>query len=308
MPKKGKSSNNIVSVILIGAVAAGVSLLLYPTLAQRWNRRVQSDTVSKYKEIVEDLSNEEYDAILEEAYAYQEYWKDHIAWSDSYTDADMQRYYSTLLTPDSDVMAYVEIPNINVYLPVYHGTSDEVLHRGVGHLEWSALPIGGEGTHSALSGHRGLPGARLFTDLPDLIEGDFFVIHVLNEMFTYEVDQILIVMPENVTDLAPVAGKDYCTLVTCTPYSVNSHRLLVRGHRVDNAEMLKTGRIEANAVPISTFTVALFLGVPVIVFLFFFALIFSGRGTREKEKIKAMINEITEEVRKEGAADEDKDQ
>ena len=162
-------------------------------------------------------------------------------------------------------MGYIEIPSINVSLPIYHGTDEGVLAVGVGHLEWTSLPVGGESTHCVLSGHRGLPSARLFTDLDQLKEGDYFMLNILDETLTYEVDQIRIVEPEEVEELTIIEGRDLCTLVTCTPYGVNSHRLLVRGHRVDNLEEAVTVRVTADAVEVEPLIVASILLVPTLV-------------------------------------------
>lgn len=162
-------------------------------------------------------------------------------------------------------MGYIEIPSIDVSLPIYHGTDEGVLAVGVGHLEWTSLPVGGESTHCVLSGHRGLPSARLFTDLDQLKEGDYFMLNILDETLTYEVDQIRIVEPEEVEELTIIEGRDLCTLVTCTPYGVNSHRLLVRGHRVDNLEEAVTVRVTADAVEVEPLIVASILLVPTLV-------------------------------------------
>lgn len=283
--KKKKIGNIIITVLLITAMLAGVSLLLYPTFANWWNQRVQSGVLNEYVERTANLSDDQFNEIFERAARYNEDWKKSFSGRMHLNDAEKLEYNS-MLNVGSDAMGYIEIPAIDVRLPIYYGTSEAVLARGVGHLEWSALPIGGEGTHSVLSGHRGLPSARLFTDLPKLIAGDYFIIYILNEVYTYEVDQILIVEPEKTDDLMPVAGQDYCTLVTCTPYGVNSHRILVRGHRTENSQIIKSGRIEANAVQISNMLVALFIGVPVLTALFFGTLITSGVSNRKKRRNK----------------------
>jgi sortase A len=164
-------------------------------------------------------------------------------------------------------MGYIEIPEIDVSLPIYHGTEDPVLQVAIGHLEWSSLPVGGESTHCVLSGHRGLPSAKLFTDLDKLREGDTFLLRVLDEILTYEVDQILIVEPQDTAALEIVEGEDYCTLVTCTPYGINTHRLLVRGHRIDNIEEVKTVRVTADAVQLEPMLVAPVVAVPMLLIL-----------------------------------------
>ena len=164
-------------------------------------------------------------------------------------------------------MGYIEIPSINCSLPIYHGTDEAVLQIAVGHLEWSSLPVGGENTHCVLSGHRGLPSARLFSNLDKVVEGDVFMLRVLDEVLTYEVDQILIVEPQELDALQIVEGKDYCTLVTCTPYGVNTHRLLVRGHRIENLKDAKNVRITADAVQIEPLLVAPIVAIPMLLLL-----------------------------------------
>ena len=164
-------------------------------------------------------------------------------------------------------MGYIEIPEISVSLPIYHGTSDSILQVAVGHLEWSSLPVGGEGSHCVLSGHRGLPSAKLFTDLDKIREGDIFLLRVLDEVLTYEVDKITIVEPSQVSDLQIVEGEDLCTLVTCTPYGVNTHRLLVRGHRIENIEEARTIRVTADALQIEPLLVAPFAALPLLLVL-----------------------------------------
>ena len=181
------------------------------------------------------------------------------------TDEEREDYNSQLDIDGSGVMGYIEIPTIKVSLPIYHGTSDDVLQVAVGHLEWSSLPVGGESTHCVLSGHRGLPSAKLFTNLDQLAEGDLFVIRTLDEVLTYEVDRILIVLPSELQALAAEEGKDLCTLVTCTPYGVNSHRMLVRGHRVDNQS--EAVRLTADAIRIDPLLVAPIAAIPLLLAL-----------------------------------------
>ena len=164
-------------------------------------------------------------------------------------------------------MGYIEIPSIKVALPIYHGTEDTVLQHAIGHLEWSGLPVGGKGSHCVLSGHRGLPSAKLFTNLDKLAEGDTFILRVLDEALTYEVDQILIVEPQDVDALRIIDGGDYCTLVTCTPYGINTHRLLVRGHRVENTEEAHTVYVTADAMQIEPLLVAPAVAIPILLVL-----------------------------------------
>ena len=183
------------------------------------------------------------------------------------TDEQKEQYNQLLNVGGNGIMGYIEIPSIGVTLPVYHGTSESVLQVAVGHLEWTSLPVGGESSHCVVSGHRGLPSAKLFTDLDKLAEGDVFIFRILDEILTYEVDQILIVEPDQTDALQIQAGKDLCTLVTCTPYGINSHRLLVRGHRVENAAEAKVVRVTADAVQIEPVIVAPVVAAPLLLIL-----------------------------------------
>lgn len=276
---KKKRSGKLGTVLLILAFVAGLSLLLYPTVANYWNSLHQTKAIASYSEAVSAISPEEYAAVWKEAHDYNE---------DLFARGKMQilndeqkaRYDNTLLIGKSQIMGYIEIPSIEVNLPIYHGTSDAVLQTSVGHIEWTSLPAGGENTHCVLSGHRGLPSAKLFTHLDKLAEGDLFMIRVLNEVLTYEVDQILIVDPQNVMDLAIVPGEDLCTLVTCTPYGINTHRLLVRGHRVANEIVSASVRITADAVQIEPLIIAPALAVPLLVII----IVFLSMTDRKREE------------------------
>ena len=228
------SRSRIISALLGLAFVAGLLLLLYPTLSDLVNTARMGSAVTSYRGAVEGIDPNEYEGLLTDARAYNERL---LRRTPRYVQGEPRdEEYARLLDVDgTGMMGYVEIPKVGLQLPIYHGTSDAVLGNGAGHLEGSSLPVGGEGTHAVITGHRGLPSARLFTDLDQLEEGDRFVLHVLDETLTYEVDQIRIVEPEEVDEIRAVAGEDLCTLVTCTPYGVNTHRLLVRGHRVENA-------------------------------------------------------------------------
>lgn len=209
----------------------GLSLLLYPTVSNRWNAMHASSAIVDYEAVKRGLTDEEYKQLFAEAEMYNQ----KIAQIDfplMYHD-QVAGYEQMLELDGSGVMGYITIPKIKVELPILHGTSEGVLQKAVGHLEGSSLPTGGKGNHTVLSAHRGLPSARLFTDLDQMKEGDHFIVTVLNRELSYEIDRILTVEPQEVEELYPVAGEDYCTLVTCTPYGVNSHRLLVRGKRVE---------------------------------------------------------------------------
>ena len=199
-------------------------------------------------------------------------------------DEEKEKYHSLLDVSGTGIMGYVEIPVINCALPIYHGTEESVLQIAVGHLEWSSLPVGGEGSHSVVSAHRGLPSAKLFTDLDQLAVGDTFMLRVLDEVLTYEVDQILIVEPQEIEALKIEEEKDYCTLVTCTPYGINSHRLFVRGHRVENAEGARVVKVTADAYQVEPMLVVPFIGVPLAILAFIVMLAPKKRAKRNMEK------------------------
>lgn len=256
--------NKLINIFLILALVAGLSLLLYPTVSDYWNSLHTSQAVASYDQAVKSMDEGKYDELLQRAGQYN---RDLFLRGSLFalTDEEREDYNSQLDIDGSGVMGYIEIPTIKVSLPIYHGTSDDVLQVAVGHLEWSSLPIGGESTHCVLSGHRGLPSAKLFTNLDQLAEGDLFVIRTLDEVLTYEVDRILIVLPSELQALAAEEGKDLCTLVTCTPYGVNSHRMLVRGHRVDNQS--EAVRLTADAIRIDPLLVAPIAAIPLLLAL-----------------------------------------
>ena len=256
--------SRISTIVLVILFLAGVSLLLYPGVSDYWNSCHATQAVSDYSQDVQNLDRSEYEKVWDDAVAYNQSL---LTRSTDYelTDRQKQQYDSLLDIEGTGIMGYIEIPNIKLSLPIYHGTEDSVLQVGAGHIEWSSLPTGGKSTHCVLSGHRGLPSAKLFTNLDQLVEGDTFVIRVLDEVLTYEVDQILIVEPTDVSALTIEDGKDLCTLVTCTPYGVNSHRLLVRGHRVANQS--EAIRVTSDAVKIEPLIVAPLLALPVLLVL-----------------------------------------
>jgi sortase A len=261
-----KKYNNIITILLVVTLLAGVSLLLYPTVSDYWNSFHQTRAIAGYSEAVENLDDDQYAAIKEAAVAYN---KALLNRNGSYelTDEELEEYESMLDVSGNGVMGYVDIPEIQCELPIYHGTDEAVLQVAVGHLDWTSLPVGGEGTHCVLSGHRGLKSARLFTDLDRLAEGDIFTLTVLDEVLTYEVDQIRIVEPNEVNDLAIEAGKDYCTLMTCTPYGINTQRLLVRGHRIENLDDSSSVRVSSDAVQIEPLIVAPIVAIPLLLIM-----------------------------------------
>jgi len=266
--KKSKFS----TIILILIFLAGLSLLLYPTVSDYWNSLHQTRAIAQYAEQVADLDNELYEQIWAEA---QNYNNTLIQKADRYEMSDEERleYESILNVTGNGIIGYIEIPLIGCSLPIYHGTDENVLQIAVGHVEGSSLPVGGAGSHCVLSGHRGLPSAKLFTDLDKLTVGDTFILSILDETLTYEVDQVLIVLPYEMDPLDIQPDKDYCTLVTCTPYGVNSHRMLVRGHRVENEEVARTVRVTADAMQIEPVFVAPLVAAPMLLILLIVLLI-----------------------------------
>ena len=211
----------------------GLGLLLYPTVSNWWNSRRQSQAIVEYTEQTSAMDKAHVAELLEAAHQYNA----GLAADEGRftpTPADTTEYENLLDVSDTGIMGYLEIPKLDVSTPIYHGTDESVLQSGAGHLEGSSLPVGGKGTHAVLSGHRGLPSSKLFTDLDDMEQGDVFMIHVLDRTLTYQVDQIVTVDPYDMDDLAIDPDQDYCTLVTCTPYGINTQRLLVRGHRIPN--------------------------------------------------------------------------
>jgi sortase A len=267
-----QKKNNLSTILLVIMLLAGLSLLLYPTFSNWWNSRVSSYAVTNYIEQISNLDSDQYKEIWDDAAAHNASLLDR---SNPFLLSMEQEtnYYQLLDVGGTGIMGYIEIPSLQVTLPLYHGTSESVLQVAVGHLEWTSLPVGGESTHCVLSGHRGLPSARLFTDLDKMMVGDLFMLHILDETLTYEVDQILIVYPEETEDLMIQEGKDLVTLVTCTPYGINTHRILVRGHRVDNIEAAQVVRVTADALVVEKLLVAPFLLAPLLLVLLIVALI-----------------------------------
>jgi len=255
----------LTNLFLVLILLTGFSLMLYPTVSDLWNSMHQSRAIASYNDSVAVLDTTKHDEMIAAARAYNETLPSN---PDRYmmTDDDRVIYDRLLDVSGTGIMGYIQIPKIECSLPIYHGTSESVLQIAVGHIEGSSLPIGGLGTHCALSGHRGLPSAKLFTSLDKMVKGDVFMITVLNEVLTYEVDQILTVLPDEMEALEIDPAQDYCTLVTCTPYGINSHRLLVRGHRIDTVEENVQEKIhvipEAETMPRER--VAIILAVPLV--------------------------------------------
>ena len=267
--KKGRFT-----LLLVVIALSGLGLILYPTISDYINSLHSSRAIASYLQQVEDMGTQDKRIYWEKAVAYNESL---LHRSNSYvlTEEQKAQYHDLLNVSGNGIMGYVVIENLNISLPIYHGTDSSVLQTAVGHLDWTSLPVGGAGTHCVLSGHRGLPSAKLFTDLVEMQVGDLFMLQVLGETLTYEVDQILTVVPDDVEALLITPGKDYCTLFTCTPYGVNSHRLMVRGHRVENQEkdVQTVVRITAEAIQIDKKLVAVFVGSPLVVLYFIFVTI-----------------------------------
>lgn len=270
------------TILLIIIFIIGLSLLLYPSFADWWNSFHQSRAIASYAEQVSNIDDEEYQEIWNAAWDYNQSLLDN---PNAYQlSNEQQAYYEQLLNIGGNgIMGYIEIPKIDVTLPVYHGTDETVLQIAIGHLDWTSLPVGGESSHCVVSGHRGLPSARLFTDLDKMEEGDVFIFNILDEVLTYEVDQIRIVEPHVTEDLMIVEGEDLCTLVTCTPYGINSHRMLVRGHRVDNIEQEKVFRITADAIQIEPIIVAPLVAAPMLLILLIALLIPKSKKNRRND-------------------------
>ncbi|MCQ2419156.1 MAG: class C sortase [Clostridia bacterium] len=262
MKKKKKGTFTTIIIILIAL--AGIALLLYPTLSNYWNSRHATMTIMRYTEQVAKMSDEEINAMWQAAVQYNERLSKKPGAS-MLSDAEKAEYQTLLDVGNTGVMGYVEIKSLDVFLPIYHGTDDTVLQIAAGHVDWTSLPVGGASTHSVISGHRGLPSAKLFTDLDELVIGDTFTVNVLGTTMTYEVDQILTVLPHEMDALTVTEGMDYCTLMTCTPYGINTHRLLVRGHRVPNELDPTPTRVVSEAVQISPILVcAITAAIPLL--------------------------------------------
>ncbi len=262
--KKDKTEKKDGVLLYILLLLIGTCFLLYPSLSNYYNSFHQSKAISEYIEIASNVDEELQEKLFTEARNYNKtLLTNNTRWK--MKESEREIYNQLLAVSDSNVMGYIEIPKISVSLPIYHGTSEEVLQVAVGHIEGSSLPVGGMGTHCVLSGHRGLPSAKLFSDLDKIEEGDVFYIRVLNEVLTYEVDQILIVLPNEMDSLRIDKEQDYCTLVTCTPYGVNTHRMLVRGKRIETVNM-KSLTISSEALQIEPRMVMPFIALPLCIF------------------------------------------
>lgn len=268
------------TIIMIVACLLGLSLLLYPYVSSYINEKSATKAINTYYKDVNDTSEADRQRIIDEALEYNREIFDNWENYNYRDELKEEKYYNLLNSTSTGIMGVLEIPKIDVSLPIYHGTQEKVLQIAVGHIEWSSLPVGGEGSHCVVSGHRGLPSAKLFTELDAMREGDCFTLTIFNETLTYEIDQIRIVLPNETDSLYPEEGKDLCTLVTCTPYGVNTHRLLVRGHRVEN---VRNGAVVvAEAVKVEPLLAALVMEIPLL-FALLLLVLFKKPEKKKKE-------------------------
>lgn len=265
------------TILLVAVFLLGVCIMLYPSVSDYWNSLHQTQAIGAYEDTLSGMTQRDYSAYFEQADAYNAALAQLSVPLAEYASLGeneaLTKYADLLNVSEIGVMGYIDIDSIGVELPIYHGTDASVLNIAVGHLEGTSLPVGGEGTHCVLSAHRGLPSARLFTDLDQVKEGDHFTITVLNRLLTYEVDQILIVEPTDVSALAIEEDGDYCTLLTCTPYGINTHRLLVRGRRVENAVEKPQVYVPADMVQIDPLVVTPVVAAPMLLVLLVFLLV-----------------------------------
>lgn len=259
------------TIILVLVFLTGLGIMLYPSFSNYINEKHSSYVINNYESTLQNMQEEDFTEYFTRAEEYN--YQLTLEKMSFYNPALVEGYEEALDIDGSGIMGYINIPKISLLLPIGHGTEENVLQTMAGHLEGSSLPIGGEGRHAVISAHRGLPSAKLFTNLDRLEVGDRFTITVLNRLLTYEVDQILIVEPKETDDLLTRPSGDYCTLLTCTPYGINTHRLLVRGKRVENEVEKKDVYVPADAIKIDPVTVTPFLAVPILILLFFYLLI-----------------------------------
>lgn len=280
---KNKKKGSLSTIILVAIFFVGLSVLLYPTISDFWNEKRQSQAIINYDDLIADFTPEDFSSAFAQADEYNEKLRKMSTPFLGFKNLD-EMYYSTLDVNGNGMMGYITIDKIKVQLPIYHGTTDQVLNNAVGHVEGSSLPVGGESTHTVLSAHRGLPSAKLFTNLDKLEIGDTFVIKILDRTITYKIDQILVVVPQRIDDLYVEKGKDMCTLITCTPYGINTHRLLVRGVRTENAEPEKTVNVITEAYQIDPLIVTPAVAAPMLGVLLVVLLVKSGKNKTKKTK------------------------
>lgn len=282
-----KRKITIKDIIRLLVLVVAFAVLLYPTVSSYVNEKNGSKVVSNYDAESVRLSNAEKEQMLEDARAYNKEMLSNIDLIDPFSQGETSvdaRYESLLNMDGSGMMGYIRIPKIKVEIPIYHGTSESVLQAGVGHFWGTSLPVGGESTHTVLTGHRGLPTKTLFTNMDKLVKGDVFYIKVLDETLAYKVDQILTVLPEETDALSIVPGQDYATLVTCTPYAINTHRLLVRGHRIPYEEAVKIEKNTSTGIELSFTTKVLIVTLGIIFIGLIIAMLYSLYDKRRRKK------------------------
>ena len=278
--KRERKKGSLSTIILVVILLIGLSVMLYPTISDYWNSFHQTRAIANYDAVVAELDETDYEVLFAEAEQYNEQLR-RLSAPFSESERLSGAYNNVLDVAGNGIIGYISINKIGVELPIYHGTSESVLNVAAGHLEGSSLPIGGESRHSVISAHRGLPSAKLFTDLDRLEVTDTFTITILNQVLTYEVDQIRIVLPSELDTLGIIQGQDHCTLITCTPYGVNTHRLLVRGKRIETPEAASSARITADAVRIDPILVAPVAAAPMLLALFIWAIAAPGGGKKK---------------------------
>lgn len=287
MKSNKKRKMTIKDIIRLLVLVVAFAVLLYPTVSSYINEKNGSKVVSNYDAESVRLSNAEKEKMLEDARAYNKEMLSNIDLIDPFSQGETnidERYESLLNMDGSGMMGYIRIPKIKVEIPIYHGTSESVLQAGVGHFWGTSLPVGGESTHTVLTGHRGLPTKTLFTNMDKLVKGDVFYIKVLDETLAYKVDQILTVLPEETEALSIVPGQDYATLVTCTPYAINTHRLLVRGHRIPYEEAVKIEKNTSTGIKLSFTTRVLIVTLGIIFIGLIIAMLYSLYDKRRRKK------------------------
>jgi sortase A len=280
-----KKSGSASTIALVAIFFVGLSVLLYPTISDFWNEKRQSQAIVNYDDLIVDLTPEDYSELFDKADEYNRKIRNMSFPFMNYKNI-ADEYYDTIDVNGDGMMGYITIEKIKVQLPIYHGTSDKVLNSAVGHVEGSTLPVGGKSTHSVLSAHRGLPSAKLFTNLDKMEIGDVFTIRILDRTVTYQVDQILIVLPHETDNLNIVQGEDYCTLVTCTPYGINTHRMLVRGTRIENIEPDRVINVITEAYQIDPLIVTPAVAAPMLGILLAVLLYKSRSGNKKVRKNK----------------------
>lgn len=278
-----KKNGNASTILLVAIFFVGLCVLLYPTISDFWNEKRQSQAIINYDDLIIDLTPEDYSEYFSKADSYNKKISNmSFPFLNHKNIAD--EYYNTLNVNGDGMMGYITIEKIKVQLPIYHGTSNKVLNSAVGHVEGSSIPVGGKSTHSVLSAHRGLPSAKLFTNLDKLENGDVFTIRILDRTITYQIDQVLIVLPEETDSLNIVQGEDCCTLVTCTPYGINTHRMLVRGKRIENIEPDRVINVITEAYQIDPLLVTPAVAAPLLGLLLIILLVRSGKNKKQTTK------------------------